>query len=126
MANRGGKRGNRSVTQIDAVIGNAIKSYRLLAGMTQEDLAQALDVTFQQVQKYERGTNRVSASRLLDLSNVLGCSVTDLYGLGSRDSLAKSAATEDALKMVAVYQTIESTKVKKMAYDLVKRLADGG
>ena len=56
---------------VDVHVGKQIKQARILSGMTQTDLADALKVTFQQVQKYERGANRVSASRLWDLSQIL-------------------------------------------------------
>lgn len=56
---------------VDLHVGKQIKQARILNGMTQTDLADALKVTFQQVQKYERGANRVSASRLWDLSQIL-------------------------------------------------------
>lgn len=56
---------------VDIHVGKQIKQARILQGMTQTDLANALKITFQQVQKYERGANRVSASRLWDLSQIL-------------------------------------------------------
>jgi DNA-binding XRE family transcriptional regulator len=60
---------------IDAHVGSQIRKRRTLLGMTQERLGDYLGLTFQQVQKYERGSNRVSASRLYDLSLVLGVSI---------------------------------------------------
>ena len=56
---------------VDAHVGKQIRLRRVFLGMTQQDLARRLDVTFQQVQKYERGANRVSASRLWDISQIL-------------------------------------------------------
>ena len=63
--------GPRSAVPVDMHVGRRVKARRMLLGMTQEELADQLGVTFQQVQKYEKGVNRVSASRLLQLSNVL-------------------------------------------------------
>lgn len=65
--------------QEDIIIGSNIKKLRRLKGMTQTQLADALGLTFQQVQKYEKGTNRVAGSRMIDTMNALGCSITDLF-----------------------------------------------
>jgi transcriptional regulator with XRE-family HTH domain len=61
-------------------IGKQIKFFRLRAGVTQEGLGQKLDVTFQQVQKYENGENRISCNKLLDLCTALECTPNDLLG----------------------------------------------
>ena len=66
-------------TSIDAHVGSRIRLRRTLLGMSQERLGDALGVTFQQVQKYERGVNRVGASRLYDLSRVFGVPVGFFY-----------------------------------------------
>ncbi|MHB1207065.1 MAG: helix-turn-helix domain-containing protein [Rhodospirillaceae bacterium] len=60
-------------------VGHRLKVRRQLLGLSQQRLAQSLKLTFQQLQKYERGTNRVSASRLWDLSKVLCCSVAYFF-----------------------------------------------
>ena len=64
---------------IDLYVGSRVRMRRSLLGMSQERLAAELGVTFQQVQKYERGLNRIGASRLWDLSQVLGVSVAYFY-----------------------------------------------
>ena len=64
----------------DAAIGARIRARRHSLGMSQEQLAKALGVTFQQVQKYEHGVNRVSGSRLLATARTLRCPVADLVG----------------------------------------------
>lgn len=64
-------KGPRSAVPVDLHVGQRVKARRMLLAMTQEELADKLGVTFQQVQKYEKGVNRVSASRLLSLSQVL-------------------------------------------------------
>lgn len=64
---------------VDKMIGAAIRTRRKALNMTQEALAGALGLTFQQVQKYERGTNRVSASTLLEIARALKCRVEDIY-----------------------------------------------
>jgi len=68
-ATKGGRRG---ATPVDVHIGQKIRARRNLLGLTQTDLANAAAITFQQIQKYERGTNRVGASRLQQFSDALG------------------------------------------------------
>src|ERR1041384_530661 len=74
----GGERESRP-SPIDVHVGTRIRLRRTLLGMSQERLGEALGLTFQQVQKYERGVNRVGASRLFDLSRVLGVPVQFFY-----------------------------------------------
>lgn len=65
--------------QEDITIGSNIKKLRRLKGMTQTQLADALGLTFQQVQKYEKGSNRVACSRALDIMNALDCSLLAIF-----------------------------------------------
>lgn len=64
---------------VDAHVGRRLRLRRIMVGMSQEQLADAIGVTFQQIQKYERGANRISASRLWDLSVMLNCPVSFFY-----------------------------------------------
>ena len=61
----------REATAVDALIGADIRKLRILRGVTQEKLAESLDITFQQVQKYEQGSNRISMSRYVDICRAL-------------------------------------------------------
>ena len=65
--------------QVDQIVGRNIRIYRLQKGLTQTELADQLDLTFQQVQKYEKGTNRVGSGRLLKIAIFLGVPVTALF-----------------------------------------------
>jgi transcriptional regulator with XRE-family HTH domain len=69
----------RSATNVDAHVGAHLKAMRIQQGLTQGDLAKALGISFQQLQKYERGVNRLSASRLYDLANVLKVEIGAFY-----------------------------------------------
>jgi transcriptional regulator with XRE-family HTH domain len=71
---------NSAPHPVDLCIGTNLRNYRLLRNMTQTQLGEAIPtpVSFQQIQKYESGANRVSASRLVDFATVLGCQVTQL------------------------------------------------
>lgn len=69
----------RSANKLDRHIGARIRELRLSEDVTQEKLAAALGITFQQVQKYELGKNRVAASRLYEIAQALGVGVSDFY-----------------------------------------------
>jgi transcriptional regulator with XRE-family HTH domain len=70
---------SRSVNAIDQHVGQRVRAQRLLKGMSQQALAGALDLTFQQVQKYERGVNRIGAGRLSQIAAALGTSIGFFY-----------------------------------------------
>lgn len=70
--------GPRTAGAVDAEIGARIRAHRVKLGVSQQQLAADLGLTFQQVQKYEKGVNRVAASTLLRIARVLGCRVTEL------------------------------------------------
>jgi transcriptional regulator with XRE-family HTH domain len=69
----------KSPSPIDRHVGARIRMRRMMLGMSQEKLGEALGLTFQQVQKYEKGTNRIGASRLLQIAGILGVGIEDLY-----------------------------------------------
>ncbi len=129
---------------IDVHVGSRIRLRRTLLGMSQERLGEALGLTFQQVQKYERGVNRVGASRLFDLSRVLDVpisfffddmpeSLTSAYGgQASRRAVGFSESqdgfTDDALnrretlELVRAYYRITDPAVRKRVFDLIKSM----
>lgn len=118
-------------------VGNRLRQRRVGVGMTQERLARTIGITFQQVQKYERGTNRIVASRLFDLARALGVTA-DYFFEGLTDSAmlragAAGAPTEDAdlpalmaerdtLILVRAYHRIGDEDVRRRLIDLVKSL----
>jgi transcriptional regulator with XRE-family HTH domain len=133
---------------IDIHVGSRIRMRRTLLGMSQERLGDALGLTFQQVQKYERGVNRVGASRLFDISRVLdvpisyffddmpeGMSETPISGprgrvygfaeqkepfnAGVDDQLTK----RETLELVRAYYRIPDAAMRKRMFDLMKSLA---
>ena len=66
--------------QLDIVIGKNLSHYRKIAGCSQDTLAEAAGVSFQQIQKYEKGTNRIAASTLIEFARVLDVSIDQFYG----------------------------------------------
>ena len=75
---------------IDRLVGSRVRLIRTARGLSQSRLAEDLGITFQQVQKYEKGTNRISASRLFDISRLLGVSVPELYAGADDDALGST------------------------------------
>jgi len=133
---------------VDAHVGARVRLRRTLLGMSQEKLGQALGLTFQQVQKYERGANRIGASRLFDLSRVLDVPVSfffdDMTGTppapnrrAQPTGLAESAASyqtgpafegdsmarRETLELVRAYYKIDEAAVRKRLFELTKSLA---
>jgi transcriptional regulator with XRE-family HTH domain len=130
---------------IDVHVGTRIRLRRTLLGMSQERLGEALGLTFQQVQKYERGVNRVGASRLFDLSRVLDVPISFFFD-DMPDSLATAfgghpsgrraagfAETQDGfgddtlnrretLELVRAYYRITDPAVRKRVFDLIKSM----
>jgi transcriptional regulator with XRE-family HTH domain len=129
---------------IDVHVGSRIRLRRTLLGMSQERLGEALGLTFQQVQKYERGVNRVGASRLFDLSRVLDVpisfffddmpeSLASTYGgpahrrstgfSETQDSFSDDALNRrETLELVRAYYRITEPAVRKRVFELIKSM----
>jgi transcriptional regulator with XRE-family HTH domain len=140
---RGDKEGRPS--PIDVHVGSRIRLRRTLLGMSQERLGEALGLTFQQIQKYERGVNRVGASRLFDLSRVLDVPISFFFddmpealsatfgstyqprrvlGLAeSQESFGDDAMNRrETLELVRAYYRITDSAVRKRVFELIKSL----
>jgi transcriptional regulator with XRE-family HTH domain len=121
---------------VDLHVGARMRSRRRMIGMSQEDLARALGLTFQQVQKYERGANRVSASKLYETARRLvvpiGYFFEGLPDPAEGDTTAKDQVapphhdfllTRDGLELAAAFPRIKSTALRKRVMDLVRTIA---
>ncbi len=112
---------------VDVHVGARVRQRRVLLGMTQTDLGDVIGVTFQQVQKYERGTSRISASKLFKLSQVLEVSIEYFFDHMPPVVAARPMITQETLKLVRAYYEIEDAKIRKRVYELTKTLgADAG
>lgn len=117
---------------VDTHVGARLRKMRKAAGMSQSTLAERLGITFQQVQKYERGTNRISASKLHDAALVLGVAIQDFFeGLNSDtpapDPIASKVTTEPHLRrLVELYQKVPTPEERKRILDLVEVVARRG
>lgn len=127
---------------VDVHVGARLRARRTLLGMTQEKLAETVGLTFQQIQKYERGTNRMGASRLFQFAKVLGTSVAFFFedmassltapGLAEdgQDELQDLTANDDILSrretldLVRAYYKINDIKQRKKVLDLIKSMAE--
>lgn len=114
---------------VDRHVGERIRSRRAELGLTQHDLASTLGISYQQVQKYETGANRVSAGRLYDLSQRLGCHVGYFF-----DGLEPSAAMPElghggqnrtTIELARNFNRLPTGAVKGAISSLVRALADG-
>ena len=108
-------------------VGNRIRLRRMQLGMSQTELGrEAGDVTFQQVQKYERGTNRVSASRLQQIAGVLQVPVSYFFrqeDADDGDAMETVTATREGLQMAVAFAKIKDPAVRKSVLRMVKTLA---
>jgi transcriptional regulator with XRE-family HTH domain len=123
----------------DKHVGSRVRMRRMMLGMSQEKLGDALGLTFQQVQKYEKGTNRIGASRLQQISHVLQVPVEFFFEggpsaqIGSRGEGMSDApspayvsdflATSDGLALTKAFMRIEDPKLRRRIVDLVEQIA---
>lgn len=124
----------KSPNPIDIHVGSRVRMRRFLVGMSQGKLAEQLGITFQQVQKYEKGTSRISASRLQTIARVFEVPVGFFfenmanYSHTEEDPLSDAAdatlLTRDGVALNKAFVGIRSANVRKSIIDLVKMLAD--
>ncbi len=126
----------KKANPIDAQVGSRVRIRRMLIGMSQERLGELLGLTFQQVQKYEKGVNRIGAGRLFEVSRILGVPIDFFYeGVstqgegGFSESEAAPPVMEfvssgEGLQLSLAFMKIKDPKVRKRVLDLVKSLAD--
>jgi transcriptional regulator with XRE-family HTH domain len=125
---------------IDKHVGSRVRMRRMMLGMSQEKLGDALGLTFQQVQKYEKGTNRIGASRLQQISQILQVPVAFFFegapvisgeyepssGMHEAPSPAYVSdflATSDGLSLTKAFMRIKDAKLRRRIVDLVQQIA---
>jgi len=125
---------------IDKHVGSRVRMRRMMLGMSQEKLGDALGLTFQQVQKYEKGSNRIGASRLQQISLILQVPVSFFFegappppgkvaAFGEAPSPAYVTdflATSDGLTLVKAFTRIPNAKLRRRIVDLVEEMAGTG
>ena len=121
-------RTHRGSQDADKVIGERIKARRNQFGMSQGALGKELGISFQQVQKYEKGANRVSTGRLVQICQALECSITDLAeGLSGKDAkitaASQFAASRDGVAILDALSRMGDTEVRRQIINLAEKLA---
>jgi transcriptional regulator with XRE-family HTH domain len=126
-------RGTGVPNPIDVHVGNRIRMRRLLLGMNQETLANALGLTFQQVQKYEGGANRVSASRLSAMAEILDVPISYFFGDLRADGAEVSPEDQrwreylqrpETIEFIRLYYAIPDTRTRQKFLEMTKTLAE--
>ena len=130
----------KQTNPIDVQVGNRVRIRRMLIGMSQERLGDLLGLTFQQVQKYEKGVNRIGASRLFDLARVLAVPIQFFYdeapaeqtetysapGFAERPAesyVVEFLSTREGLELNKAFVKIADPKVRRSVVDLVRSLS---
>ncbi|MGG6898663.1 helix-turn-helix domain-containing protein [Rhizobium sp. BR 315] len=121
---------------IDIEVGKRIRAQRRLLNLSQSQLAERLKVTFQQVQKYEKGSNRVSASRLQGIADSLGVPISHFFiniAPNGPDSLNEAStiennlivfvSSEEGVELNRAFKTIKDARMRRKIVDLIKTLA---
>lgn len=119
----------RSVQDSDVALGERIRARRIQVVMSQEDLGRALGVSFQQIQKYEKGTNRISSGRLIQIVNALQCSVTDLVGNGKNGPIkstqfSRYASSKEGVAIINAMANIPTAAVRRQVISLAESLSE--
>jgi transcriptional regulator with XRE-family HTH domain len=132
----GEERNARRANAMDIHVGARVRIRRVLVGMSQEKLGELLGLTFQQVQKYEKGINRIGAGRLHDLAQVLkvpvqffyedapGATATGFADQASETYVADFLGSKESIELNKAFQRIDDPKVRRSVVDLVRSIAD--
>jgi transcriptional regulator with XRE-family HTH domain len=122
---------------VDKYVGSRVRMRRIMLGMSQEKLGEALGLTFQQIQKYEKGTNRVGASRIQQISEILQVPVSFLFEGGpsgtpstggfsegsSPSYVSDFLATSEGLALTRAFTRITDAKLRRSIVELVEQIA---
>ena len=128
---------SKAPNPVDKYVGSRVRMRRIMLGMSQEKLGEALGLTFQQIQKYEKGTNRVGASRIKQISEILQVPVSFLFdggptGIANAEGAGDDAspsyisdflATSEGLALTRAFTGIADSKLRRSIVDLVEQIA---
>ena len=128
----------KSPNPTDTHVGNRVRERRLALGMTQQKLAEAVDLTFQQIQKYEKGTNRIGGSRLQQFANIFKVSVPFFFEGGPNapsqrktkavdpliSDVSEFISSSDGLALIKAFLKIKDTKLRRGITNFVEQIAD--
>ncbi len=123
----------KSPSDVDRHIGTRIRARRTAIGMSQEKLGEALGLTFQQVQKYEKGTNRVGSGRLVEVGRALGVPVQYFFeGLpeqpearsSTERALGKVTSTSEGIRLIEAFAKVDDIHLQRRVVDLVETVLE--
>jgi len=114
---------------VDRTIGRNVRVYRVAKGLSQSDLANQLGISFQQLQKYEKGTNRIGSGRLLKIAQILNVDIAAFFeGCGERAELKTVGAFDelakpDSLRLIQAFAEIDNLQIRRCLVQLVETVA---
>ena len=120
---------NKRPEPVDIEVGRRVRTFRLEKGISQEQLGTQLGLTFQQVQKYEKGTNRIGAGRLQHIANILEIPVTEFFASRSAGKTAPTQIFEllnsaASLRLLRAFARIRKPELREVVVDLVVKIAE--
>ena len=114
----------RATTDVDHHIGQQLKALRIYKGMSQSELGEQIGVSFQQVQKYENGKNRISATTLFHLQKILDADIMDFFpekdGTASESPLSGRLLDDDIVELIRLYERLPDTGRKKLTRQFIQ------
>ena len=124
----------KATNSVDAYVAGKLRSYRKQLGLSQADIAKQLGVTFQQIQKYEAGLNRIGAGRLFQLASIYGIPMQDLFprSAGTADGVKRAekldeiagfALSTEGWKLCEAFLRIQDTRQRRIIVSLVQQMA---
>ncbi|TCR62763.1 helix-turn-helix transcriptional regulator [Rhizobium sp. BK376] len=116
----------KNIHPVDLLVGNNLKRLRHLLNLSQEQVSAGLGITFQQIQKYEKGINRISASRLYEMAKLFGVTVADFFQ-GADDFETQAAPhhiSAEATRVARDYDKISNTRSKQAIHNMIKAVAE--
>lgn len=109
---------------VDIHVGHKLKQLRVLRGMTQTEVAQGLEISFQQVQKYELGRNRISASKLFEISRILKVPTSYFFdGLENEEPIENADLDQEATKIASMLTRIKDDRLRGQIRTFISELA---
>ena len=119
------KRATLDASQIDRQVGESIRARRILLGLTQDQLGEALGISYQQIQKYETGANRVSAGRLAQIADLLETRVGAFFGAADAPlGEDESESSRLIIELVRNFSRIRDGRVRTNVMSLIRSLGD--
>jgi transcriptional regulator with XRE-family HTH domain len=119
----------KAADEIDIAVGRAVRFFRMKAGMTQATLGGELGVTFQQIQKYEKGVNRIGSGRLLKIAKLFNRPITAFYPISGNDGafdineIITLTDRSQTMRMLYAFQLIQNPRVRLLMADLAEGIA---